>query len=73
MVEEEPLNEKEQRLWEYIKSYDFVGHTWSTPNAAAKLGWAEDDVYQVLSDLIKKMKGKLYIYYKGGGLRIATE
>lgn len=73
MVDDEPLNEKEQRLWEYIKSYDFVGHTWSTPNAAAKLGWAEDEVYQVLSDLIKKMKGKMYIYYKGGGLRIATD
>jgi len=73
MADEEPLSEKEQRLWEYIKAYDFVGHTWSTPNAAAKLNWAEDEVYQVLSDLIKKMKGKLFIYYKGGGLRIATE
>jgi hypothetical protein len=73
MVDEEPLTEKETRLWEYIRSYDFEGHAWSTPTAAEKLKMAEDDVYIVLAELTKKMKGKMYMYYKDGGIRIATE
>ncbi len=73
MVDEEPLTEPETRLWEYIKSYDFEGHPWSTPTAAEKLKMAEDDVYKALAELVRKHKGKMYMYYKDGAIRIATE
>ena len=73
MADEEPLTEREARLWEYIMSYDFEGHPWSTPTAAEKLEMTEDDVYQALAELVRKQKGKMYMYYKDGGIRIATE
>jgi len=73
MVDAEPLTEPESKLWEYIKSYDFEGHPWSTPNASVAIGIPEDVVYTCLSELSRKLKGKMYIYYKEGAIRIATE
>ena len=67
------LTEDERRLWNYIKKHDFESHPWSTPAAADSLGMDEDTVYSGLSELSKKMKGDIYIYYKNDAIRIATE
>ena len=73
MPDEEPLTEPESLLWDYIKGYDFEGHPWSTPNASAKIGLSETVVYTCLSELCRKLKGKMYVYYRDGAIRIATE
>ncbi len=73
MADIESLTEDERRLWAYIKVNDFEIKPWSTPAAADSLGLDEDTVYTALSELSKKMKGDIYIYYKDGAIRIATE
>ena len=72
-VGEEELTEAERRVFEYIKSRDFEANPWSTPEAARALGMEEGAVYEALSNLAKHMKGRFYIYYRAGALRIQAE
>lgn len=67
---EEELTENDRRLYEYIKARDFERNRWSTPEAAKDLNLSEDEIYESLSRLAKLMKGKIYIYYDDGGIRI---
>ena len=69
----ENLTEFDRRLYEYIKLNDFETNKWSTPDAAQTLGVEESEIYQSLSNLTKHLKDKIWIYYKDGGLRIASE
>lgn len=73
MADEEPLTEQERRVWEYIQKYDFEANPWSTPEAAKALKMEEGDVYKALAEVNKKVGDDLYIYYKDGALRMATE
>jgi hypothetical protein len=73
MADEEPLTDEERRLWEYIQKYDFEGNPWSTPEAAKALKMEEEDVYKALVEVNKKVGDDLYIYYKDGAIRLATE
>ncbi|MDG6220912.1 MAG: hypothetical protein QCI38_05630 [Candidatus Thermoplasmatota archaeon] len=70
---DENLSELDMRLFEFIKMGDYESNKWSTPNAASKLGVSEKEVYQALSNLSTHYKDHVYIYYKDGGLRIASE
>lgn len=70
---EEGLTELDRRVYEYIKLNDFVSNKWSTVEAARSLGVDDSAIYQSLSNLSKYMKGKVWIYYKDGGLRIQAE
>ncbi len=73
MDDEKALTEDERRIWEFIKKYDFEGTPWSTQAAAKVLELEESVVYEGLAALTKKLKGEIYVYYKDGALRIATE
>jgi hypothetical protein len=73
MADDEPLTDQERRLWEYIQKYDFEGNPWSTPEAAKELKMKEEDVYDALVEINKKVGDDLYIYYKDGAIRLATE
>lgn len=73
MADEEALTPVEEKLWKYVKEYDFEGNPWSTPSAAKELGMEEQEVYDALSEVVKKKKGELYMYYKDGAIRLATE
>jgi hypothetical protein len=73
MVADEPLTDDERRVWEYIQKYDFEGNPWSTPEAAKALKMSEDDVYAAIAEVNKKVGDDLYIYYRRGALRLATE
>jgi predicted transcriptional regulator len=70
---QEDLSELDMRLYQYIKLNDFETNKWSTPEAAKSLGVDESEVYDSLASLSKHMKDKVWIYYKDGGLRIASE
>lgn len=73
MADDEPLTKEELALWEYIQKGDFEGNPWSTPDASKELKMSEDDVYKALAEVNKKVGDDLYIYYKAGGIRLATE
>jgi hypothetical protein len=73
MADVNTLTENERRVWEFVKKYDFEGTPWSTQAAAKTLELEVDVVYNALAELAKKLKGRIYIYYKDGALRIATE
>lgn len=70
---EDELTEADRKLFDYIRTHDSETRPWSTPNAARELGMEEKQVYESLSNLSKHMKGRIYIYYKDGGLRIQAE
>ena len=70
---EEELSDADRKLFEYIRSGDFESKPWSTPEAAQATGLAEKQVYESLSNLAKCMKGRIYIYYKDGALRVQAE
>ena len=72
-MSEEELTEVDMRVFSYLESGDFETEKWSTPSAAEKLGLPESEIYKSLSNLTKYHKDHIYIYYKDGGLRIATE
>jgi hypothetical protein len=71
MADVKALTEDERRLWEYIQKYDFEDNPWSTPAASKELEMDEDAVYKALSEIAKKLKGDIYLYYKNDGIRIA--
>lgn len=70
---EDCVTEFDKRLFEFIKAGDFEKNPWSTPNAAQKLGVKERDIYESLCRLQKLMKGRFYMYYKHGAIRIQAE
>ena len=70
---EEELTDADRKLFEYIRSGDFQAKPWSTPGAAKATGLEEKQVYESLSNLSKHMKGRIYIFYKEGALRIQAE
>ena len=70
---EEDLTEADRKLFEYLRTHDCETRPWSTPTVAAALGMEEKQVYEALSNLAKHMKGRIYLYYKDGGLRIQAE
>ncbi len=70
---QENLTELDKRVYQYIKLNDFETNKWSTPEAARSLGVDESEIYDSLANLSKHMKDKVWIYYKDGGLRIASE
>jgi hypothetical protein len=69
----EDLTENDKKVYEYIKSHDFVTTKWSTPRAASELGLTEDEIYEALANLTKHIKDNIWIYYEDGGMRIVAE
>jgi predicted transcriptional regulator len=72
-VSEADLSESDKKVFDYMLGKDFEANPWSTPDAAQALGLDEKTVYEALSNLSKHMKGRFYIYYKDGALRIQAE
>jgi hypothetical protein len=71
MADDEALTNDERRMWEYIQENDFDSGPWVTPDVARDLDMDEDEVYETLSGLGKKLKAEMYIFYKDGSLHIA--
>ena len=70
---EEELTDADRKLFEYLRTHDCEANPWSTPKVSKELGMEEKQVYESLSNISKHMKGRIYIYYKDGGLRIQAE
>jgi hypothetical protein len=63
----------ENRLYQYILSGDFENKPWVTVRAARDLSVSEEEVYKGLSELTKKIKDNIWIFYKGGSLHVVAE
>ena len=69
----EELTEIERKVYEYIKAGDFQSNKWSTPKAARDLNLKEDDVYEAIANLTRKIKDRIWVYYEDGGIRIVVD
>ena len=67
------LTEFELRLFEWIRQSDFETVAWSTKTAAKSFKCNEDDVYEGVASLTKKIPSRIQIYYKEGNIHIAAE
>lgn len=69
----EDLTDFELRLFEWIRQSDFEQVAWSTKSAAKSFKVKEDDIYQAVASLTKKIPNRIQVFYKDGSLRIAAE
>ncbi len=73
MAADEPLDEVDERVWAYIRAYDFEKYAWNTEEAAAELGIAPTRVYQALSQIQKVKRRQIFLHFRDGGIHIQTE
>ena len=66
------LDSNDEKVYEYLKLYDFVENPWSTKKAAKALKMKEDEIYNSLSNLAEHMKNNIHIHYKDGSIRIGA-
>ena len=69
----EDLTEVERKVYEYIKSHDFQRNKWSTSQASRDLNLSEDEIYEAIASMTKKIKDRIWVYYEDGGIRIVVE
>ena len=73
MPVDEAMDEVDERLLTYMKTYDFVKFPWSSEEAAAELGVDVSRIYQAVSKIQKLKKREVFVYYKEGAVHIQTE
>ena len=69
----EDLTELEARIFEWIRQSDFETVAWSTAKAARSFKVKQDEIYDALSALTRKVPKRIQISYKDGSLRVAAE
>ncbi|HIF46097.1 MAG TPA: hypothetical protein EYQ73_04780 [Candidatus Poseidoniales archaeon] len=69
----EDLTDFELRLFEWIRQSDFEAVAWSTKSAAKSFKCKEDEIYQAVAALTKKIPNRIQVFYQDGSLRIAAE
>ncbi len=67
------LTEFELRLFEWIRQSDFESVAWSTKKAAKSFKCTEDEIYEGVASLTKKVPTRIQIFYENGNLHIAAE
>lgn len=67
------LTDVERRVYEYVRDHDFANYPWSTRHAARDLKTNEEEVYTALSELTKKIRDNIWIYYDKGELHIVAD
>ena len=67
------LTDLEARLFEWIRQSDFETVPWSTPKAAKAFKVKQDEIYDALSALTRKVPKRIQISYKDVSLRVAAE
>ncbi len=67
------LTDLEMRLFEWIRQSDFENIAWSTPKAAKSFGITQNEIYETIASLTKKVPTKIQVFYKDGNLHIAAD
>ena len=68
----EELTELEARLFEWIRQSDFETVAWSTAKAARSFKVKQDEVYEAVSALTRKVPDRIQVFYKNGAVHIAA-
>lgn len=63
----------ENRLYQYILSNEYETRPWVTAKVVRDLGVSEEEVYKALSELTKKIKDNVWVFYKAGSLHVVAE
>jgi len=66
------LTAEDKKVYDYLKTNDFVEKPWSTSKAAKSLKMKEDDVYESLCNLAEYKRNNIHIHYKDGSIRIGA-
>jgi len=69
----EELSDLENRLFEWIKQSEFETVAWSSKNAAKAFKVKEEEIYESLAALTKKVPDRIQLFYKEGNLHVAAE
>ena len=67
------LSEFELSLFEWIRQSDFETVAWSTKKAAKAFKCDEDEIYEGVAALTRKVPTRIQVYYEDGKLHIAAE
>ena len=67
------LTEFELRLFEWIRQSDFETVAWSSKAAAKSFKCKEDQIYEGVASLTKKLPSRIQIYYEDGNVHIAAD
>lgn len=63
----------EDRLYRHILEHDYEANPWITTKVARELGVPEQDVYNALSELTKKIRDNVWVFYRSGHLHVVAE
>ena len=69
----EELSELEARIFEWIRQSDFENVPWSTAKAARSFKVKQDEVYEAVAALTRKVPDRIQVFYKDGSVHIAAE
>ena len=67
------LTEFELRLFEWIRQSEFETVAWPSKSAAKSFKCKEDEIYEGVASLTKKLPTRIQIYYEDGNVHIAAE
>lgn len=67
------LTRTEQKVYEFVRDHDFQNYPWVTAESARTLGMKEEDLYKALSELTKKIRDNIWIYYDSGELHVVAD
>ena len=66
------LTKLESKLYLWLCKSDFENVPWSTPKAAKAFNVKQEEIYEALSALTRKIPNDLQIYYEDGAIRISA-
>ncbi|RAH14334.1 MAG: hypothetical protein CMB56_005445 [Methanobacteriota archaeon] len=63
----------EAKLYKWLCKSDFENVPWSTPKAAKAFKVKQDEIYEALAELTKKIPNHIQIYYDNDSIRISAD
>ena len=67
------LTEFETKLLKWLVKSDFHLQPWSTKDAAKAFKVKDDEIYEAVASLTKKVPDQIKIFYKDGSVHIAAD
>ena len=67
------LSELESGLLSWLVESDFHIQPWSTSKAAKAFKVKEDEIYEAVAALTRKVPQRIQVFYKNGALHIAAD
>ncbi len=72
MAGDDELDEADEAVLRFIKSYDFETYGWDTAEAAAELKLSPEQVRLSITRIQRLRRNEVFVYYKEGALHMQT-